>query len=222
MPLTPAEIEQTTFSTALRGYDLNEVDDFLDRVVASMKELEEDLAEARSRHAEAGQGEATPSQDASVVGRALVAAQQAADKMIEDASAEAVEILEQARTAADSIESARDARRAEAEAEMELLGQRVAEVRTQLAVLATDVADRLDEMDAAVNGALGNEDEAGPTEVTGSDVTEEEWDESDSDQAAQPNAHDDADDEEVDEPDEEVDEPDEEVDEPDEEVDEDD
>lgn len=207
MPLTPADIEQTTFSTALRGYDLNEVDDFLDRIVASMKELEEDLAEARSRRAEAtaAQGEPTAGDDASVVGRALLVAQQAADKMIEDANAESLQILEQARTAADSIESARDARRAEAESEMGLLGQRVASVRTQLAQLATEVADRLDEMDAAINGTFDGEDDTGPTEVVGSHITEEKADETDSDQALQPEA----DDKENNELDEEADEADE-------------
>ena len=32
MPLTPIDVQQKTFATALRGYDLDEVDDFLDAV----------------------------------------------------------------------------------------------------------------------------------------------------------------------------------------------
>ncbi len=39
MAITPADIEKKTFSTALRGYDLDEVDDFLDEMVAAVREL---------------------------------------------------------------------------------------------------------------------------------------------------------------------------------------
>ncbi|TDI37156.1 MAG: DivIVA domain-containing protein, partial [Acidobacteria bacterium] len=34
MAMTPSDVEQKTFSTVLRGYDLDEVDDFLDDVIA--------------------------------------------------------------------------------------------------------------------------------------------------------------------------------------------
>ena len=52
MPITPADIEKKTFSTALRGYDLDEVDDFLDEMVVAVRELEEELARARERVAQ--------------------------------------------------------------------------------------------------------------------------------------------------------------------------
>ena len=44
MAITPADIEKKTFSTALRGYDLDEVDDFLDEMVVAVRGLEEELA----------------------------------------------------------------------------------------------------------------------------------------------------------------------------------
>ena len=50
--LTAADVEQKTFSTALRGYDLDEVDDFLDEVVATLKELGQQLEEARAGRVE--------------------------------------------------------------------------------------------------------------------------------------------------------------------------
>ena len=52
MAITPADIEKKTFSTALRGYDLDEVDDFLDEMVVAVRELEEELAQARERVAQ--------------------------------------------------------------------------------------------------------------------------------------------------------------------------
>ncbi|MGH8948251.1 MAG: DivIVA domain-containing protein, partial [Acidimicrobiia bacterium] len=52
MTITPADIEKKTFSTALRGYDLDEVDDFLDEMVVAVRELEEELARANQRVAQ--------------------------------------------------------------------------------------------------------------------------------------------------------------------------
>ena len=49
--LKPSDVEQKTFSTALRGYDLDEVDDFLDEVVATIRELNKQLDEAREGQA---------------------------------------------------------------------------------------------------------------------------------------------------------------------------
>jgi DivIVA domain-containing protein len=51
--LTAADVEQKTFSTALRGYDLDEVDDFLDEIVATIRQLTEQLEEARVAAVEA-------------------------------------------------------------------------------------------------------------------------------------------------------------------------
>mgnify|MGYP000417498112 CR=1 FL=1 len=46
MPLTPIDVQQKTFGTALRGYDLDEVDDFLDEIVTSLKDSEQRLRDA--------------------------------------------------------------------------------------------------------------------------------------------------------------------------------
>jgi cell division initiation protein len=148
--LRPSDIEQKTFSTALRGYDLNEVDDFLDEIIATIRDLEEQLA---SRPAKQPGGKHDPVHDESAVGRALIAAQAAADRLVEEAREEADRIRAEARTDADNWVSERDASRAEAEQEMAELTNRVATVRRELASLATSVADSLDLMDAAIESA---------------------------------------------------------------------
>lgn len=178
MAITPADIEKKTFSTALRGYDLDEVDDFLDEMVVAVRELETELADARARIAELERDPdaaapsaaptiapvAAPSIDEGAVGRALVAAQQAADRLLEDARVEAERklsetqyeadrLLEGARMEADTFARDRDERKAEIEAEMSELNSLVSGVRTRLAMLATAVADKLDEMDAVVAGS---------------------------------------------------------------------
>ena len=186
MSLTPADVEQTTFSNALRGYDMNEVDDFLDRVVAAMRGLEEELADTKPRLVEPGNGEASEGRDEAVVGRALVAAQRAADEILEGAQAEAGQILAEARTAADISDDDRDARQAAAEAEMKQLGERVAAVRTQLALLATEVADRLDEMDSVIGAVVDSGSDRPPSDIADEDDAQEESDKSDVEEVPPP------------------------------------
>lgn len=153
MTLSPADVEQKTFSTALRGYDLDEVDDFLDEIVATIRDLHDKLTSAAQAPAPAApveRGGVAEGLDESAVGRALIAAQETADQIISDARREAERIIKEADTEADLLVTERDKRVADAEAEMNLLTEHVAGVRSQLAVLATAVADRLDEMDETI------------------------------------------------------------------------
>ncbi len=153
MTLSSSDVEQKTFSTALRGYDLDEVDDFLDEIVATIRDLSDQLAAAKQAPSpaapldRAGAGEGL---DEGAVGRALIAAQETADQIIAEARRDAERIVKEADTEADLMVSERDQRKANAEAEMKLLTDHVAGVRAQLAVLATAVADRLDEMDESI------------------------------------------------------------------------
>ncbi|MGH8952250.1 MAG: DivIVA domain-containing protein [Acidimicrobiia bacterium] len=191
MAITPSDIEKKTFSTALRGYDLDEVDDFLDEMVVAVRELNDELTQAKARLAElesdptalAAAPAMTSAPDESAVGRALVAAQQTADRMLDDARSEADKIVSDARSEADTFARERDERKAAVDAEMAEMTGLVSGVRTQLAVLATTVADKLDEMDAVVAGAHsqeavsatqvageGDSPEPGPVEEDDADV----------------------------------------------------
>jgi DivIVA domain-containing protein len=186
--LTTADVEQKTFSTALRGYDLDEVDDFLDEVVATIRTLNEQLDEARAA-AEASAvvapargvepiAEPEPALelepepepvveapvrelDESAIGRALIAAQTAADRLLADARSEAGKIVIEAKTEADSWSAEREAKRRQAEAEIARLTDRVASVRSELSVLAGEVAEKLDEMDSVIDTAAGADVEVG-------------------------------------------------------------
>ncbi len=191
MAITPADIEKKTFSTALRGYDLDEVDDFLDEMVVAVRELEGELTQARARVAELERDPNAPAPapvvstgpDESAVGRALVAAQVAADRLLEEAQAEAERklsetnseadrILEGARTEADTFAKDRDEKKAAIEAEMAQLTSLVSGVRTRLAMLATSVADKLDEMDAVVAGSIAAESALSETEAVDAESAE--------------------------------------------------
>jgi cell division initiation protein len=154
MALTPSDVEQKTFSTALRGYDLDEVDDFLDTIVATLRDLEDQLAKAKAAPPPSP-APAAPTLDEGALGRVLVTAQATADSIVAEAKADSERILAEARLDADTWADERAAKKAEAEVEMAELSEKVASVRNQLAVLATAVADRLDEMDEAIRAVDG-------------------------------------------------------------------
>ena len=185
--LTAADVETKTFSTALRGYDLDEVDDFLDEVVTTIKGLTEQIDEVKAGQVQPAAvitpapapgpepepepiTQAPPGPDEAAIGRAIIAAQAAADRLMEDAQSEASRIVDQAKGEAETLGAERDARRREAEAEMSALAARVASVRSELSVLAEEVGIKLDEMDAVIDEASeppGDDMDAGDAAAQG-------------------------------------------------------
>jgi DivIVA domain-containing protein len=176
MTLTPSDIEQKTFSTALRGYNLDEVDDFLDEVVRSMRKLHEELETARSElEAKSAEPEvsaepvpaavietpppppppppATPI-DESALGKALIAAQETAERIVNDARSEADEIVVRARSEAETFEESRLQRKAEAEQEITRIDGLVNRVKAELADLSVAVGAELEEMSGAIDTAI--------------------------------------------------------------------
>ncbi len=204
MTLTPSDIEQKTFSTALRGYNLDEVDDFLDEVVRSMRKLQEELDTARSEleasGAEPGEfAQPVPAAppvpvavvetppppppapiDESAVGKAMIAAQETAERIINDARSEADEIVVKARSEAETFEESRLQRKTDAEQEITRIDGLVNRVKSELADLSLAVGADLDEMSGAID-----------TAITDLDGTLGEQSESDDDPAADDDLSDD-------------------------------
>lgn len=103
MSLTPEDVDKQVFKERFRGYDQDEVDQFLDRVVASIGELtrerdalQERLREFERRAEEAGEAER-------LLQRTLLAAQRSADETIDEARATAEQTVEDARGQAEQI-----------------------------------------------------------------------------------------------------------------------
>lgn len=111
MPLAPEDIERQVFKEKIRGYDMEEVDAFLDRVVERMRELQAE----RDRLAQeigAGSTGVGGEEDADLLRRTLVTAQRAADQTLADARDEAERVLSEAR-----FEAAREREQLQEEAE---------------------------------------------------------------------------------------------------------
>jgi cell division initiation protein len=156
MDVTPQLIEQYDFAEKFRGYDPDQVDDFLERVGATLTRLgdelkaqtdraeraESALAEARSQ-LEAGPAPAaapTEPDDVEAATSTLVLAKRTAEAAINEARAEANKLLTDARAEADRFVAEARARRDEMmreardKAEAEFAGQAEAR-RTEIGEL---------------------------------------------------------------------------------------
>ena len=141
MPLTPIDVQQKTFVTTFRGYDLDEVDDFLDEVVTSLKDYEQRLHDAQQRIAiletqALGRGDSE-----AAISRALVSAQRSADLIVSDAKGEAERILAAARLDARTFESERSAEESRMRSEIARMRSVVAELKDRLAALAAPMLE---------------------------------------------------------------------------------
>jgi cell division initiation protein len=151
MSLTPEDVERKTFKERFKGYDMDEVDAFLDRVVTRLQELlaeQEDLRR-RLRDAQHGTGES-----GELLQRTLLTAQRTADETVAEAKAEADRLLSEARgeherllaTARD--EAGRERERLQGEGEQ--LARAIEELRSFRARHADRLRSVLDEEAAAL------------------------------------------------------------------------
>jgi len=135
MPLSPKDVEQKTFTASFRGYAEDEVDSFLEEVIASIEAYQQMIRErdARIAQLEAGHVMApiglrsdaadavadeefeapqapppvapAPVIDESAVSRALIVAQRTADQLVGEANVEADRIVDRARRQATELDA---------------------------------------------------------------------------------------------------------------------
>lgn len=150
MVLTPIDVQQKTFATALRGYDLDEVDDFLDAVVVALKDYDQRLTDAQERISTL-QAELSDRGDAEgAIARALVAAQRSADGILADAREEADRIVSDASNEASALAGERDREQQVLRDEISAIQAKIVDVREAVAGLAATIPPTLDEMDAVL------------------------------------------------------------------------
>lgn len=173
MPLTPEDVSNKRFTPVrLReGYDMGEVDQFLDEVEATLEASQKESDELRSKLEAAQSGSrsvaapdrsepakpaesapapapaATPKEASSAAARLLELATKNADELIEEAKGQAEQITVDARTNAERVET--DARakaervETDARTRAERLDQETAERRTRMIGKLEQERDRL-------------------------------------------------------------------------------
>ncbi|MBA2445770.1 MAG: DivIVA domain-containing protein [Nocardioidaceae bacterium] len=172
MPLTPEDVRKKTFTPVrLReGYDMGEVDQFLDEVEVELTRLHEDNEDLRSRLAAATSGapgpvaaakkqaksepEAAPTttgpalpavstvaQASGAAARLLEIAAQNADQLVSEAHDDADKIIGEARTKAERLQSDSKAKADQLEADSKNRSQRF---ETELSERRTQLFDKLE------------------------------------------------------------------------------
>ena len=108
MDVTPKDINEKQFRDAWRGYNQEEVDDFLDRVAEAVDNTQRENAALRGRNIELEQALSTTREAEEMLKKTLVTAQRAAEEAIAKAKAKADQIvIEAERRAAGANEEAR-------------------------------------------------------------------------------------------------------------------
>lgn len=150
MVLTPIDVQQKTFATALRGYDLDEVDDFLDSVVVALKDYDQRLTDAQERITML-QAEVSDRGDAEgAIARALVAAQRSADGILADAREEADRIVSDANNEASELSGEREREQQVLREEISAIQAKIIDVRGAVADLVATIPSTLDEIDSVL------------------------------------------------------------------------
>ena len=93
MDLSAKDIELKEFHDQWRGYNMNEVDDFLEKIADSLGELERENAALRTRIRELDEQVELSRGTEEMLKKTLVSAQKAADEAISEAKAKAAELI---------------------------------------------------------------------------------------------------------------------------------
>lgn len=143
MDLTAIDVQQKTFRERFRGFDPDEVEDFLERVVETLRGNELKLRQQQDELESLKQDLAGTKEAEEAIKRTYITAQRTSQEMVGEAQEKVNRILEKAKSEAEGMVSAAraDAKRTrdDATAEHESLQRRVAQLRTAV----TDLQARL-------------------------------------------------------------------------------
>ena len=169
MNLTPIDVEQKAFTQALRGYQMDEVDDFLDEVVATLRSYEQRLREAQDKIRALESDTSSRGGDESEISRAIITAQRSADRLLTEAKAEAEAIRGQAEADTAAALRRRDEEKNRLQGEVSGMRDLVGSLRAKLSELATAVTSEIDQMEDNLSQTVSTLDSSGGND---SDTTE--------------------------------------------------
>ena len=164
MPLTPVDVQQKTFRVALRGYAEDEVDEFLDEIVLSIREYEQRLEEMSFQVGtlESQLTETRQTEDA--MRRTLLLAEKTAEEITDEARREAERIVSDARVEATALSADQTEERDALLLELRRLRDIVADVRERLDDVAGDTEARLEPVHDDIEQALAGFGDRGDDE----------------------------------------------------------
>lgn len=108
--LKPLDIHNKEFKKSMRGYDMTEVDEFLDEIIVDYEQMQRELDNLRSQIASYGDNLTAYKEREITLNNTMIAAQSFADGIKRDAQAQAQALLRSAQEQADGILAAAEGR----------------------------------------------------------------------------------------------------------------
>ncbi len=134
MDLSAIDVQQKTFRERFRGYDPDDVEDFLDRVVETLRGYELKLRQQQEQLDNLQQDVAGSKEAEEAIKRTYITAQRTSQEMVSEAQDKSNSILDKAKGQAESMVAEARAEvkrtREEASTEHDALKRRVAQLRT--------------------------------------------------------------------------------------------
>ena len=141
MDLSAIDVQQKTFRERFRGYDPDDVEDFLDRVVETLRSQELKLRQQQEQLDGLQQDLAGTKEAEEAIKRTYITAQRTSQEMVNEAQDKANTIMDKAKSEAKGMvgEARAEVKRTRAEgtAEHEALNKRVAQLRSAVGDLQT-------------------------------------------------------------------------------------
>lgn len=135
MPLTPLDIHNKEFTKRMRGYDEDEVNEFLDQIIKDYEGLIRENKELQNQVAELQEKLGHFSNIEETLSKAIIVAQDAADELKNNSKKEAQLILKEAEKNADRIINESLAKSRKIALEMEELKKQATIYRTRFRAL---------------------------------------------------------------------------------------
>jgi cell division initiation protein len=175
MDLTPNDVEQKAFTQALRGYQMDEVDDFLDEIVTTLRSYDQRLRDAQDKIRALETDAVSRGGDETTISRAILVAQRSADALLAEARVEADRIKHSAKAETESLTAERDMERNRLQTEVDGMRERVSGLRETLTTLASAIGSQVGDMEAEIADAEGHlarmvSAEAAPLEKPAADL----------------------------------------------------
>ena len=150
MTLNVGDVENKQFTPAMRGYHVDQVDDFLDDVVSTLRAHEQRLRDAQDRIRTLEADLSSRGSDETTISRAFLAAQRSADALISEAEEDARRIRRDAEAEAAALTGERDEQRRKLVDEIEVMKRAVGNLRSRLAELTGTIGTDVASMDAVL------------------------------------------------------------------------
>ncbi len=144
MTITPQEIQTQEFHVRFRGFDVEEVDGFLEKVAASFLALEEKNTKLAAQVESLNQEMAEYQSKGKAFQHAILSAQQIADDLMEKSQLEAEKLVAAARSEAEEIREAANSEVAALETEVDRLHNLRDESKNELQRILTSYLEMLE------------------------------------------------------------------------------